>query len=395
MALITGYYNSLNGDRKYNAETMSKYFAGLFTRGVLQNYKDKFVVKSDGGMKVKVPTGKAFFTDGKWIENTADITLTLDPSDVVLNRIDIIVLRNDKNEGVRNATVLLKKGTPSSSPIAPALENDSYVEEMCLCEIRVNKLTENITQANITNTIPNTEVCGYVTGLIDQVDTSDLYMQYETAYREFYDKSNQDFNEWFQNLKENLSTSTLIRQYKNVTTTTIPDQKVIDIGIPQFNPELDILDVYINGLYVQEGQEEGQGYTKTATQITLNLPLELGQDVFFVVFKSIDGEKAITVIEQVEGLQENKADKKWSKVVLMVGDWSLNDQDNYYHLNAPVTGVGENDILIVSPDPLSIEKYSGVIANSQSAGYIDFKVKEKPTETLYVNVLNLGLGVLQ
>lgn len=109
MALITGYYNSLNGDRKYSAETMSKYFAGLFTRGVLQNYKDKFVVRHDEGMKVKVPTGKAFFTDGKWIENTADITLTLDPSDVVLNRIDVIVLRNDKNESVRNATVLLKK----------------------------------------------------------------------------------------------------------------------------------------------------------------------------------------------------------------------------------------------------------------------------------------------
>lgn len=305
MALITGYYNSLNGDRKYNAETMSKYFSGLFTRGVLQNYKDKFVVKSDKGMKVKVPTGKAFFTDGKWIENTADITLTLDPSDVVLNRIDVIVLRNDKNEGVRNATVLLKKGTPSSSPVAPALENDSYVEEMCLCEIRVNKLTENITQANITNTIPNTEVCGYVTGLIDQVDTSDLYMQYETAYKEFYEKSNQDFNDWFQNLKENLSTSTLIRQYKNVTRTTIQDQKVIDIGIPQFNPVLDILDVYINGIYIQEGQQDGQGYTATETQITLNMPLDKGQDVYFVVFKSIDGEKATEVIEIVEDLQND------------------------------------------------------------------------------------------
>ncbi len=70
MTLITGYYNSLNGDRKYNAETMSRYFAGLFTRGVLQNYKDKFVVTSSGGMKVKIPTGKAFFSDGKWIENT-------------------------------------------------------------------------------------------------------------------------------------------------------------------------------------------------------------------------------------------------------------------------------------------------------------------------------------
>ena len=39
MAIRGGYYNSLNGDRKYNAETMSQYFAGLYKRGVLQNYK--------------------------------------------------------------------------------------------------------------------------------------------------------------------------------------------------------------------------------------------------------------------------------------------------------------------------------------------------------------------
>ena len=132
MALITGYYNSLNGDRKYNAETMSKYFAGLFTRGVLQNYNGKFVVTANGGMKINVKTGKAFFSDGKWIENTADIILTLDPSDVILNRIDRVVLRNDKNEGVRNANVFLKKGTPGTNPVAPELQNDILKNYVCV-----------------------------------------------------------------------------------------------------------------------------------------------------------------------------------------------------------------------------------------------------------------------
>ena len=391
----SGYFNSINGDRKYNAEKMSKYFAGLFSKGVVMNYGEMFSVKATTGMIVEVGTGKAYFTDGKWIESDSKIRFTIDPSDVVLNRIDSIVLVKDRNESKRNCNIVYKKGTPSSSPIPPKLTNDENIEEMQLCTIKVNKLVESITQSSITNTIPDNSVCGYITGLISHVSTEDLFKQWEAAYQEYYNQSTKEFEDWFSNLRENLSTSTLIRQYKNVTKTTKQDQKVIDIGIPQFNPVLDILDVYINGMYIQEGQTEGQGYTKTETQITLNLPLELGQDVYFVVFKSIDGEKATTVIEQVEELQGKKADKKWSKVVLMVSDWVLNSQDNYYHLNAPVTGVGENDILIVSPDPTSIEKYSGVIANSQSAGYIDFKVKEKPTETLYVNVLNLGLGVLQ
>ena len=313
MALITGYYNSLNGDRKYNAETMSKYFAGLFTRGVLQNYNGKFVVTANGGMKINVKTGKAFFSDGKWIENTADIILTLDPSDVILNRIDRVVLRNDKNEGVRNANVFLKKGTPGTNPVAPALQNDTYIEELCLCEIRINKLAENITQANITNTIPNTSLCGYVTGLIDQVDISDLYIQYETAYKEFYDKSNKEFEDWFQNIKENFSTSTLLRQYTNRAVTTKQGQTVIDIGIPQYNPDLDILEVFINGVFIMERKTEGQGYTKNKGQIVLNLPLDINQDIYFKVYKSIDGEKAVTVIEQVEELQ-NKVAKLEEKI---------------------------------------------------------------------------------
>lgn len=355
MALITGYYNSLNGDRKYNAETIAKYFAGLFTRGVLQNYNGKFLVLANGGMKVSVKTGKAFFSDGKWIENTADITLTLDPSDVVLSRVDRIVLRNDKNEGVRNASVILKKGIPGANPVAPALQNDTYVEELCLCDIKVNKLAENITQANITNTIPNTSLCGYVTGLIDQVDTSDLYKQYETAYKEFYDKSNKEFNDWFQNLKENLSTSTLMRQYTNRAVTTQQDQTVIDIGIPQYDPDLDILEVFVNGVFIIEEKTDGQGYTKNKTQITLNLPLDINQEVYFTVFKSVDGEKATTVIEQVEELQNQ------------VG--VLNKLNRYVYY---ATGVDDNKKLSKIAQDFYAGKgdFTGISANAQMKIYV-------------------------
>lgn len=285
MALITGYYNSLNGDRKYNAETMSKYFTGLITRGVLQNYKGKFVVEAQTGMQVKIPAGKAFFSDGKWIENTADITLTLDSADV-LDRIDRIVLRNDTNEGMRNASVVLVKGTPGSNPVAPVLQNDNYIEELSLCTIRVNKLVESITQANITNTIPDTEQCGYVTGLIEQVDTSDLYMQYETAYKEFYTESTTEFERWFNSIKINFKQANFISKYtsKYITTT---NKTIIPIEINDFNKDIDILEVYINGLYVEEsGNKDVQGYViNTDNTITLNIELPAEQEIMFIVYK--------------------------------------------------------------------------------------------------------------
>lgn len=305
MAIRGGYYNSLNGDRKYNAETMSQYFAGLYKRGVLQNYKNKFVVKADTGMKVIVPTGKAYFSDGKWIENTADIIFTLDPSDVILDRIDSIVLRNDKRESMRKPDIVLKKGTPATNPVAPGISTeDSSIEEMLICNIRVQKLIETITQANITITIANTDVCGYVTGLIEQVDTSELYLQYETAYKEFQEKSKQEFDEWFENVKETLSTSTLIREFTRRYTTVEDQEKKIPIGIPQYNSALDILEVYVNGFRLNDNQFMIDDFET----ITLTQPVNIGTDVQIVIYKSVDGEKAETVIEQVEKLQSKVAE---------------------------------------------------------------------------------------
>ena len=284
MAIKTGFYNSVENDRLYNAEDMSRYFAGLYTKGVLQNYKDKFAVKANGGMQVKVPTGKAFFSDGKYIENTADIILNVEASDVVLGRIDSVVLRSDKNENVRNAMVVLKKGTPSSNPQPPAIEVGEYVEELLICNIRVDKLTENLTQSNIENTVANTDVCGYVTGLIDEVDTSDLYAQYQEAYKQFYIESQQKFDEWFENVKETIKATALMRRYRNAYTTTQEAEKRIEIGIPEHNSVLDIVELYINGLRATESEYREDGLT----HIELTNAVEQGTELEIVVFKAVE-----------------------------------------------------------------------------------------------------------
>lgn len=286
MAIKTGFYNSVENDRLYNAEDMSRYFAGLYTKGVLQNYKDKFAVKANGGMQVKVPTGKAFFSDGKYIENTADIILNIDASDVVLGRIDSVVLRSDKNESVRNAMVVLKKGTPSSNPQPPAIEVGEYVEELLICNIRVDKLTENLTQSNIENTVANTDVCGYVTGLIKQVDTSDLYAQYEEAYKQFYLISQEQFDEWFENVKETVKATALMRRYRRTYTTTQEAETRIEIGIPEHDSVLDIVEVHINGLRATEEEYREDGLT----HIELTNAVEQGTEVEIVVFKAVEKE---------------------------------------------------------------------------------------------------------
>ena len=283
MAILSGYYNSLNGDRKYNAETMSKYFSGIISKGVLQKYGNLFSVDSAGGMAITIGTGKAYFSDGKYIENTQPFNLTIEPSDVVLNRIDRIVLRNDTTQGVRGASVVIKRGTPATNPTPPALTKSDTIEELAIADIRVNKLVEVITQANITNTKPDNTLCGYVTGIIDQVDTTELYKQYETAYKEFQDKSKKEFEDWFNLIKETIAKTTLVREYTDVVITNQQNQTQVPINIKDYNYALDILNVYVNGFRLQKEE-----YTDNHTSITLKKPLDTNQAVEIVIYKSID-----------------------------------------------------------------------------------------------------------
>lgn len=388
MSIRSGYFVSKNGDRKYNADTMSKYFSGLMTRGVLQNYNDKLIVKSVSGMTISIGTGKAYFSDGKWIENDTLYNLTIDQSDVVLNRIDRVILKKDKNEANRSCTIEIKKGTPATNPLAPDLANNELVEEMSLATIYIAKLSEAITQANITDTRADSVVCGFVTGLINQVDTSELFLQYQTAYTEQYNQFTTEFEEWFSELREELSTSTLVREYTNRVISTVQDQVVFNIGISNYNSTLDILEVYVNGLRLVRGQEFTLNADKVS--ITLTKGLDINQPIEFVVFKSIDGYKAETVVDIVEDHEvritdlESKSSISKAIITLPLSSWTLSN--GVYKQTASVDIIKTiDDLLLVSP----VENVS-VRATNQAVASLTFETTVEPTSDIHVNIANLG-----
>lgn len=70
-----------------------------------------------------------------------------------------------------------------------------------------------------------------------------------------------------------------ISEWRNRVLTTAANQKVVTIGISDYNTDTDTLDVYINGLH----QQDGTDYTKTATSITTTNGLATGTEVCFVV----------------------------------------------------------------------------------------------------------------
>ena len=198
MALTFGFFDAAYDsstdtyDRTYSAEQMSLYFKGLVSDGVIANVGNMLAVSPHSGMSVQVGTGRMLI-DSRWLQNDAAYNVTLQTAHATLNRKDIIVARLDYSG--RAIGIIAKTGTAAASPAAPSIVRNSEYFEMELAEIYVSAGATAITAANITDKRANTSVCGYVTGLVDQIDTTDMWAQLEG-----------DFNEWFDGMKGQLTT---------------------------------------------------------------------------------------------------------------------------------------------------------------------------------------------
>lgn len=182
MTIYSGIFNSINGDRKYNAWWFAKYFATFIGNGVFPNPSTGLQVMADERMQVKVRPGSGW-VDGYFLYSDTDHVLKLDVSDGVLKRIDRIVMRLDYL--TRKIDIVVKNGVLSSKPTAPTLQRDTDYVELALADVYITNGATQITQAAITDQRFNSILCGIVKGTIDQIDTTNLFAQYQDAFDNF------------------------------------------------------------------------------------------------------------------------------------------------------------------------------------------------------------------
>lgn len=205
-----GFFDAnLNGgeyDRVYLAAQFAEYFASFVGNGVYAQNGNQLQVmaQSNPAMSVQVLSGQGWI-NGYWYENSDALSLSVDIADGVLNRIDSIVLRLGFSE--RNMWLAIKKGTPASAPSAPVLTRGADYYELQLATVSVPAGSIKITQAQITDTRLDTNVCGWVTGVVDQIDTTTLFNQFEAYFGEFKQTNEAEFNTWFTHIKDELSES--------------------------------------------------------------------------------------------------------------------------------------------------------------------------------------------
>lgn len=206
MALRYGYFDSeIVGvddegmpvfDRAETSDLFALLFASLISDGVLALPRNCFQVLGTGkGMKVEIQPGFGMVRGHfAWDNEKSELDIRTAPQKY--SRIDRVVMRCNYLE--RMVEIVVKTGAEAAKPVPPALvrpaAGDYY--ELCLADIRLTAGQKNITQSSITDRRPDSSVCGYITQLIDHLDTAVFFAQFDSFYQEFVEKSNTSYEKF-------------------------------------------------------------------------------------------------------------------------------------------------------------------------------------------------------
>lgn len=178
----SGFFASINGDRKYKSDLIATFFSKLFTNGVFNN---ELQVQANDNMTVTLKSGTAFI-NGYFYNNTVDKVINISLSDTEQSRIDSIVLRFSKENRQIIADVL--EGSYADNPVAPEITRNSNIYELRLCNISVNKQADSITTSMIEDCRFNSTDCGQVISAVQQLDTTEIFAQYQAAFDALFEQ---------------------------------------------------------------------------------------------------------------------------------------------------------------------------------------------------------------
>lgn len=226
-------------DRVYLAEDFARFFSPLIGNGVFAGKSNELQVFQNvpASMSVVVSSGQSWI-DGYGYLNDSDLVIPIGPADGALGRIDRVV--NQWSSVDRRIRTVWKKGTPAVNPVAPPLRWDADYKELNICILDVSAGLSAITQDKIRDTRADSSVCGWVTGLIDQVDTSTLFAQWESAYEKEFTEQKRAWEEFFKDIQ-------------------------LDLGIPVPSPDKakHVLAVDSNGGYILSNEYASKKYADT------------------------------------------------------------------------------------------------------------------------------------
>ena len=191
--VTSGFYDSLNHDRRYSSIQFGSIFDGVIRDGVFQHVGSRLMVSQNSGMMISVGTGRAWFNH-TWTYNDSILPLTVPQSEVILDRVDAVVLEVDAREEGRINAIKIVKGTPTSKNAKPpAMLKEKNRWQYPLAYIKVAAGVTSIRTADITNKV-GTSDCPFVTAPLDKMSIDDLVKQWADQWQVFYENETADMN---------------------------------------------------------------------------------------------------------------------------------------------------------------------------------------------------------
>lgn len=190
MSFKFGFYNSVNGDRKYDAEDFGRIFDGIISEGVFATVGKGLVVQAGTGMVVVVGNGTAWYNH-TWSWLSSDLPLTVSAAHSAYSRIDAVVL--EVNPDTRVNEIKMVEGAPASTAQKPVLEN--YQHALAYVTVRAN--TTSILPGDI-EVVVGTSETPIVTGALQLVNLDAVINSYVNRW-------GSEFQEWFTHLQNELN----------------------------------------------------------------------------------------------------------------------------------------------------------------------------------------------
>ena len=176
-------------DRTYSSADLASYFASFIGNGVYANPANQLKVSpANGKMAVNVAVGKAWI-NGYFYELSDSVKeLTIATGDANNPRIDKVVCSLNLSQRLIELKII--QGAASANPQAPAHSREDEVFDLVLAEVAVAAGAVELSEEDITDKRPDNTVCGFVTGVVEQIDTTGLFSQYDA-----------EFNTWFEGIQ--------------------------------------------------------------------------------------------------------------------------------------------------------------------------------------------------
>ena len=158
--------------------------SGVYAEG------EQFPITLTGGLSFEIGVGLAYIkydtAKGFTVYSNEPLVFTLGAADSTLSRIDRVVVQ--WSQATNSVNVVVKKGTPSSTPTAPERSMTSSLYELVLFDIKVSPATTELTSSMVTSQGENEELCGYMANAITKLHLGKISAEITEEVKTYVDE---------------------------------------------------------------------------------------------------------------------------------------------------------------------------------------------------------------